>query len=96
MERGTDRERAAVRDRWEAMERQRTLTTDLLAGLSLVAAGAIVLGLAAARSVCETSLRGHVLGCTPLAGSESALLLVAVGVAALVAGLCRFWRVTRT
>lgn len=95
MERGTERERTAVRDRWAAMERRRTRTTALLAGLSLAGAGTVVLALVAAGGVCETTLRGHVLGCSPLAAGHGVALLAALGGLALGLGLARCWRVVR-
>ncbi|WP_276273687.1 hypothetical protein [Haloarcula litorea] len=95
MERGTERERTAVRDRWAAMERRRARTTALLGGLSLAGAGTVVLALVAAGGVCETTLRGHVLGCSPLAAERSAVLLAVLGGLSLGIGLARCWRAVR-
>lgn len=41
MERGTDEELAAVSREWRALERERRLTTRLLAGVSLVFVGVV-------------------------------------------------------
>lgn len=86
MERGTEREREAVRERWAALERQQASATRLLGGLTLVSGGVAVLLLAAVTDVCDTAPEGAVVGCTSVVRSPIAVALALVGVAAFAAG----------
>ena len=89
MERGTERERTAVRERWTAMERRRARASRLLAGLVLVGTGAILVLLAVARETCFTTARGGIIDCTPLTGPPFGLGLLLAGTVALGLGLVK-------
>ncbi|WP_435177564.1 hypothetical protein [Halorussus sp. AFM4] len=89
MERGTERERTAVRERWTAMERRRARASRLLAGLVLLGTGVILVLLAVARETCFTTARGGIVDCTPLAGPPFGLGLLLLGVVALGFGLAK-------
>ena len=89
MERGTERERTAVRERWTAMERRRARATRLLAGLVLVGTGATLLLLAVAREACFTTARGGIIDCTPLTGPPFGLGLLLLGAVALGFGFAK-------
>lgn len=52
MERGTDREREAVRERWAALEQNRRRADGLVAGLALCFAGAVLVLLASGTRIC--------------------------------------------
>ena len=95
MERGTDRERRAVRERWATLEQKRESVTRLLGGTTLAIAGVILLLLAVARDVCFTTMRGGTIACTPMTRAPAAVALSLLGVAALGAGLWIGWTAIR-
>ncbi|WP_158055436.1 hypothetical protein [Halorussus halophilus] len=95
MERGTEWERSAVRERWAAMERKQALATRLLGGLCLVGAGVVLLLLGVAREVCFVTARGGVIDCTPMTRPFVSGLLVLLGVVVLSWGFWNCWPVFR-
>lgn len=95
MERGTDREWTAVRERWAALERRRASVTRLLGGFSLVSGGVVLLLLAAAQEVCFTTAEGGVIDCAPAMGLPLATALALFGVAAVGCGLWTCWTTFR-
>lgn len=78
MERGTERERAAVRARWAAMERTERRARRLLVGTALLAVAPVLMLLAVAAPIeaCTTAVG--------LAASCRLVVLGAPGAAALV------------
>lgn len=91
MERGTDWERQAVRERWAAMERREALVTRLLGGLSLIAGSVILLLLAVSRGVCFTFAGGGTIRCSPTTQPPVALVFGLLGVLALSGGVWACW-----
>jgi len=92
MERGTDREREAVRERWVELERQRARADRFVYGAALLGAGVLLLLLSVPGEACVHG--GGVAGAACTAVEAPAVLeavLVALGVAAVVGGvrLCR-------
>ena len=93
MERGTDREREALRERWAAMERDRELADRLVYGMALLGTGVLLLVLSVPAEACVhgDGVAGAV--CTEVsgpAGVEAAL--VVLGVASLTGGSWLCWR----
>ncbi len=93
MERGTDGEREALRERWTAMERERELADRLVYGVALVGIGVLflVLSVPAVACVHGDGVAGTV--CTAVsgpAGVEAALVIL--GVASLTGGSWLCWR----
>ena len=95
MERGTEGERRAVRERWAAMERKRASATRLLGGLTLVGVGLTLVVLAAANDVCFVTARGGITGCEPMGRPALGILFAILGTLALVGGLWNCWSVFR-
>jgi len=93
MERGTEWEQQAVRERWTAMERKRATVTRLLSGLMAIGGAIVLLLLAAATEVCFTTVRGGIVGCTPVTQSVVAILMGLLGVVTLSAGVWACWTV---
>jgi hypothetical protein len=94
VERGTDRELEAVRERWAAMERERALADRLVYGAALLGAGALLLVLSVPAEACVHG--GGVAGavCTAIEGPAAVeRALVVAGAAALVAGSWLCWGV---
>jgi len=91
MERGTERERAAVRERWVRLERRRAAATRLLRGLTIAGTGALLLLVAAATEVCFATVGGGVVDCTSAGSPAVAAASVAVGALAIGSGMwtCR-------
>jgi len=91
MEHGTDEERAAVRERWAAMERQRALTDRLVYGAALLGVGALLLVLQVPTRACVHG--GSVAGaaCTAVESPtpvETALAVLGAVALAVGAWLC--------
>lgn len=95
MERGTDWEREAVRDRWTAMERRRARATRLLSGLTLAAGGGVFLLVAAATEVCYARMGGGIVDCAPVTPEPRALVFLLLGVVALAVGTWNCWAALR-
>lgn len=87
MERGTEWEREAIRERWEAMERKQALTTRLLWGLTLAGGGFILLLLALSRDVCRYTIGGGKIRCTQVAQWPHELIFGPVGGIGLAIGI---------
>ncbi|WP_255150951.1 hypothetical protein [Halorarius halobius] len=89
MEQGTDRECAAVRREWRALERERRLTTRLLAGVALVFGGVVAAlvfaGLPLEACVYTYGLRADSCSTTAVSAAGR-VALAAVAAAALVGG----------
>ena len=93
MERGTDREREALRERWAAMERDRELADRLVYGMALLGTGVLLLVLSVPSEACihGDGVAGAVCtGVSGPAGVEAAL--VVLGAASLTGGSWLCWR----
>jgi hypothetical protein len=96
MERGTDREAAAVRARWTALEARRRRTNRLLAGVLGIGAGLLLVLFSLATRVCLFTPGGVASQCTPILAQPDTLALVIVGVALGAIGTYRLWTVHRS
>jgi len=94
MERGTDREREAVRQRWAAMERREQAATRLIEGTVLTLTGVVLLLLAAVPRACAGD-GGFTPECVAVVSPSAALALGLLGPLAVAAGLWRCWRALR-
>lgn len=90
MERGTEWEYEAVRDKWAAMEHQQRMVERLLAGGSLGLFGIVLLMLAAATKTCIGD-NGIVPRCAPVTTGPIDLVFGLAGVITLVCGLSLCW-----
>ena len=94
MERGTDWELEALRERWDAMERDRELADRLVYGMALLGTGVLLLLLSVPARVCDhgDGVAGTI--CTAVEKPAVAeAILVILGVATLVGGSWLCWRV---
>lgn len=89
MERGTEWEQQAVRERWNAMERSHAVGTRLLGGLVLILGGLLLLLLAVSNEVCFITARGGVINCAPMTVPPLGLVFAFLGVIVLGSGLWR-------
>ncbi|WP_247009993.1 hypothetical protein [Halorientalis litorea] len=87
MERGTEREREALRKRWDELAARRRATTRFLRGLAAAVVGLVVLLLAAGSEVCLFTPGGASRACTPVGSAPATLAFGVVGSLALGAGL---------
>ncbi|MFC7141103.1 hypothetical protein ACFQMA_14865 [Halosimplex aquaticum] len=91
MERGTDWERAAVRERWAEVARRERAARRLRTGAVLLLGGLVVTLTAVPGEACvEQGAWPH--GCTAVVPAATRALLLAVGPAAVLAGLWVCWR----
>lgn len=90
MERGTEREREAVRERWAELERQRRAADHLAGGAALVLAGLVLTLWSLPANACLEQ-GPWVQGCTAIVPAVTRLALLVGGPIAIVAGLwvCR-------
>ncbi|MFC7133643.1 MULTISPECIES: hypothetical protein [Salinibaculum] len=95
MERGTQWERDAVRDRWEEFERQHRAVNRLLVGCIGFLGGAVVLFLAWSSGVCSFTPGGAPVQCRPVSGHVTTLALTAVGLGMSAVGGLVTWRALR-
>lgn len=93
MERGTDREREAVRNRWRSMEERRVATNRLLVGLLAASTGLVLTFLAAAREACGFTIGGAARDCSAVGTVPTTALLGFLGVLALIYGAWTCWTV---
>lgn len=89
MERGTEREREAVRERWAAIERHRTATTRLLEGLVAVLGGMVLSLWALTPELCSFTVGGASTRCTPVYPQPTATALGLLGVLVVAFGVYR-------
>lgn len=86
MERGTDREREAVRERWAALEQNRRRADGLVAGLALCFAGAVLVLLASGTRICLAAQGLPGVPCDGAVPLAAKVPLAALGGVALGAG----------
>lgn len=91
MERGTEREREAVRERWTELERQRRAADRLAGGTALVLAGLVLTLFALPGSACLEQ-GPWVQGCTAIVPAVTGAVLLVGGPVAILAGLWVCWR----
>lgn len=89
MERGTPGERAAVRERWAAIERRRRLATRLVASVFLLTGGVVALLVAGAsgRQICLVGRGLPGVACDGIVPPTVAAPLVVLGAVAVGVGL---------
>lgn len=95
MERGTDRERDAVRDQWRAMEARREAADRLLLGSVALFAGLSLLLVAVARETCLFTVGGATGECGAAPPQSTVLLFGLLGVLALGLGTRLCWTAGR-
>lgn len=86
MERGTDREREAVRERWAALERNRHRADRLVGSLALCCTGAVLVLLASGTRICLAAPRLPGVPCDGVVPLAAKVPLAALGGVALGAG----------
>ena len=96
MEHGTDCELAAVRDRWEAMERRHRRANRLLRGLVGLLGGVVLVILGVANEVCFSTVRGGTTQCTTAVSQPGAVVVVVFGLALVVLGAQQGWTALRS
>ena len=96
MERGTAWEREAVRARWAELAARERAATRLLRGLVISGVGLVLLLVAPVSEACLYRPGGWAFRCEPVGGVVPPVLLVALGVLAVAAGLWACWTAVRS